>query len=211
ISVVKLKTKYPQGAERQLVYSILRRVVPAGEIPISVGVVVNNVGTAAAIDELFRTGMPLIKRVVTVTGRGVRNPKNLEVKIGTTFADLIEECGGLLEGAARVIAGGPMMGISQHTLEVPVVKGCTGILVLKEDEIDMSVPGPCIRCGKCIEVCPLGLSPAEMGLLAENQKWDAPEIKQAIDCMECGLCAYVCPSKRPLVQFTKLIKSQIKK
>jgi electron transport complex protein RnfC len=209
IRVVKLRTKYPQGAEKQLIKAVLGRTVPAGELPSAVGAVVNNVATAAAVAELFATGMPLIKRIVTVTGGAVREPKNLEVKIGTTFADVLSQCGGLVENTAKLIMGGPMMGIAQYTDEIPVIKGCSGILALTKEEIDEYPPGPCIRCGKCIAKCPMGTSPALLGVLAENKKWDSPELKDALDCIECGICAFVCPSKRHLIQYIKEAKARL--
>ncbi len=165
IKVWPVKVKYPQGAEKMLIKAIAHRTVPAGALPMDVGVVVQNVGTAEAIYTAVRYGRPLVERYVTVTGRGVKEPKNFLARIGTPFLQLIEEAGGLTEDAAKVIAGGPMMGMSQYTLDVPVIKGTSGILVLPKNEVVVKPYGPCIRCGRCIDACPMMLQPSLLGHL----------------------------------------------
>lgn len=207
--VVPLKTKYPQGAEKQLIYAVTGRQVPSGGLPMDVGVVVNNVGTAAAIARAIKTGMPLIERIVTVTGGGVAQPKNLLVRIGTTFKDVIDACGGLAGQPAKVISGGPMMGIAQYTLDVPVIKGTSGILVLTRREAEMPEPGPCIRCGRCVEACPMRLMPLLISAYALKGNYDSSEKLHAMDCIECGCCSYICPARRPLVQSIRTAKRVI--
>jgi len=211
IKVFPLKTKYPQGAEKMLIKAITGREVPPRGLPMDVGVVVQNVGTAFTIYEAMRYGKPLIERVVTVTGRGVRTPKNMLVRIGTPLKDLIEQCGGFTDGVVKVLVGGPMMGIAQWTLDVPLVKGTSGILILTEDDY---VPSeeylPCIRCGSCIDVCPMGLNPSMLSILSEKGWYEETKVYNLWDCFECGSCAYVCPSNRPMVQFIRLAKSMVK-
>ncbi len=209
INVVPLEAKYPQGAEKMLIKAILNREVPAGGLPMDVGVVVHNVGTTKAIYDAVRFGRPLIERVITVTGKGIKEPKNLRVRIGTLFSYLIEECGGLNGKIGKVIAGGPMMGIAQYTLDVPVVKGTSGILVLSADEVSVEEYGPCIRCGRCIDCCPMGLQPSIISILVEKGRYDEARGYDCMDCFECGTCAYVCPARRPLVQFIKLAKLEL--
>ena len=153
----------------------------------------------------------LIERVVTVTGKGIREPKNMMVRIGTLMSEVIEQCGGLTEGAVKVISGGPMMGFAQWTLDVPVTKGTSGILVLTEDEYAPSEEYfSCIRCGRCVDVCPMGLNPSMLSILAEKGFYEEAKEYNLFDCFECGCCAFVCPAKRPMVQFMRLAKSQVK-
>jgi electron transport complex protein RnfC len=206
IGIVSLKVKYPQGAEKQLIKAILKREVPSGGLPMDVGVVVQNVGTAVAIYDACRYGRPLIERVVTVTGRGVNEPKNLRVRIGTPFSQLLEECGGFKNVPGKIIAGGPMMGIAQTNIEVPVIKGTSGILVLTTQEAEKAEYLPCFRCGRCIEACPMNLQPSILSILIERGRYDEAKENNLLDCFECGSCAYVCPAKRPMVQFMKLAK-----
>jgi electron transport complex protein RnfC len=209
IKVIALRTKYPQGAEKQLIAAITSRHVPSGGLPMDVGVIVNNVGTAAAIAKAIKTGMPLIERIVTVTGGGVIEPKNLMVRIGTSFREVIEQCGGLADNPAKVISGGPMMGIAQYTLDVPVVKGTSGIIVLTHQEAKTSPENPCIRCGKCVEVCPIRLMPLLVSAKALKGDYGSSEQLHALDCIECGSCSYICPAKRPLVQSIRVAKREI--
>jgi len=212
IEVHALEVKYPQGAEKMLIKSILDRDVPAGGLPMDVGVVVHNVGTALAIYEACRYGKPIIERVVTVTGRGIKEPKNLMVRIGTPISQLIEECGGFRdEGPVKVIVGGPMMGFAQYSLDVPVTKGTSGILVMSRDEyVPAEKFGPCIRCGRCIDICPMGLMPSMLSIFSEKGRYEDCKEYNLFDCFECGSCTFVCPSKRPIVQFVRLAKSMVK-
>jgi Na+-translocating ferredoxin:NAD+ oxidoreductase subunit C len=197
IEVVVLHAKYPQGAEKQLIYACTNREVPTGGLPADAGVVVNNVGTAAAVAKAIKAGMPLVERIVTITGEGINNPKNLLVKIGTSFKEIIDQCGGFKEKPLKIIAGGPMMGIAQFHIDVPVIKGTSGILVLSAAEARLPESSNCIRCGKCVEVCPINLMP------------DQTESLHAMDCIECGSCSFVCPAKRPLVESIRLAKREI--
>jgi electron transport complex protein RnfC len=211
IKVLTLKVKYPQGAEKMLIKAVKGREVPSKGLPMDVGVVVQNVGTALAIYEAVRYNKPLIERVVTVTGNGVKEHKNLMIRIGTLISELIEQCGGLTEDAAKVISGGPMMGFAQWSLDVPVVKGTSGILVLTEKEcIHIDEYFACIRCGSCIDICPMGLNPSMLSILSEKGRYEETKEYNVFDCFECGSCAYVCPSNRPMVQFMRLAKSQVK-
>jgi len=212
IEVHALEVKYPQGAEKMLIKSILDRDVPAGGLPMDVGVVVHNVGTALAIYEACRYGKPIIERVVTVTGRGIKEPKNLMVRIGTPISQLIEECSGFRdEGPVKVIVGGPMMGFAQYSLDVPVTKGTSGILVMSRDEyVPAEKFGPCIRCGRCIDICPMGLMPSMLSIFSEKGRYEDCKEYNLFDCFECGSCTFVCPSKRPIVQFVRLAKSMVK-
>jgi len=191
-----------------LVWACLEREVPSGGLPLDVGVVVSNVGTAAAVARALQAGTPLYERVVTVTGSGVAKPQNLRVRIGTSFADLIEQCGGLVD-AGKVINGGPMMGIAQSTLDVPVIKGTSGVLCLKRGEIVRDEPSACLKCGRCVENCPMHLMPLWIGAYAERGKHEEAERYNAMDCVECGCCSYICPARRPLVQAIRLSKGEI--
>ncbi len=209
IEVVAVKTKYPQGAEKQLINACTGREVPSGGLPADAGVVVNNVGTAAAVASAVKKGMPLIERIVTVTGNGIKNPKNLLVRIGTSFKDVIDECGGFNGTPGKVIAGGPMMGIAQYSVDIPVIKGTSGILVLTEEEAELPEMSNCIRCGKCVEVCPINLMPVNISNYALLDKFDQAESANALDCIECGACSFICPAKRPLVDSIRVAKREI--
>jgi electron transport complex protein RnfC len=211
ITVSPLTVKYPQGAEKMLIKALTGREVPGkGGLPMDVGVVVQNVGTALVIYEAVRYGKPLVERVVTVTGRGVVEPQNLLARIGTLIHELISRCGGLSDSASKVIAGGPMMGFAQWSLDVPVVKGMSGILVQTRDEILECAYTACIRCGRCIDICPMGLNPSMISILSEKGHYEEAKDYNLFDCFECGSCAFVCPSRRPMVQFIRLAKSQTK-
>ncbi len=207
--VVPLKVKYPQGGEKQLIKAITGREVPLGGLPMDVGCVVHNVGTAYAVYEAVAKGKPLIERVVTVTGTIVKNPKNLRTRIGTTFAQLIEECGGTTEKVGKLINGGPMMGIAVETDQVPVIKGTSGVLVLSQKEVSYSQPRPCIYCGRCVDICPMGLMPNVIGNLAEKERFTETKDYGVLDCIECGSCSYVCPAKRNLVHLFKYAKAKL--
>jgi electron transport complex protein RnfC len=212
VDVVPLKVKYPQGAEKQLIKAILNREVPSGGLPFDVGVVVQNVGTAAAAYDAVARGKPLIDRILTVTGAGVKEPKNLRVRIGTAFADVIAHCGGFTseEGERKIVMGGPMMGLAQYSLDVPVVKGTSGILVLA-DGVRAGRETTCIKCGRCVAVCPVYLMPNRISDYAEIDKFDQCNEYGVRDCIECGACAYVCDVKRPIVHLVKYAKLNLAK
>jgi len=209
IEVVKLKTKYPQGGEKMLIKALLGKEVPSKGLPLDIGVVVSNVGTAVAIAEAIKSGSPLIKRVITVTGSGIRNPQNLLVRIGTPFQDIISQCGGLTEDAYKIIMGGPMMGVAQFSLEVPIVKATTCILVLSRKEVVEEKVYPCVKCARCVDHCPMYLVPSRLSAFAENGKYGDFEDWGGQDCIECGSCAYVCPAKIPIVHWIKLAKYKL--
>ncbi len=205
VEVVGLKVKYPQGAEKQLIKAVLGREVPSGGLPFDVGVVVQNVGTVLAVLEAVTLGRPLIERVLTVGGDGVEEPKNLQVRIGTSFAAVLEACGGThLNGEGKVLMGGPMMGIAQYSLQVPVIKGTSGILVFRRGRQERETP--CIKCGRCVEVCPMGLMPVRIADYAEKDNFAMCLEYGVKDCIECGACAFVCDTKRPIVHWVKYAK-----
>jgi electron transport complex protein RnfC len=209
IEVIKLKVKYPQGAEKQLIKAILNREVPSGGLPMDVGALVQNVGTISAIYDAVRFGIPLIERVTTVTGSAVKEAKNLKVRIGTSIRELIEFCGGFNGEVGKVIIGGPMMGVTQHSLDIPVVKGTSGILILPLKELEIEEFHPCIRCGECIQACPMKIMPNMIGNFAEKDLFEEAEKFGLMDCIECGACAYVCSARRPLVHFIRYAKAEI--
>jgi len=211
ISVITCEVKYPQGAEKMLIKAVLGREVPPRALPMDVGVVCQNVGTALAIFEAARYGKPLIERVVTVTGEGISQPKNLMVRVGTKVGDLIDACGGFSKGVGKVISGGPMMGFALSSLDVAVTKGTSGILVMPEEIVAHGEEfGPCIRCSRCIDICPMGLMPSMLSVLSEKGFYEEAKEYNLFDCFECGSCAFVCPSKRPIVQLVRLAKSMVK-
>ena len=207
ISVLPLTVKYPQGAEKQLIKAATGREVPSGGLPMDVGCLVHNVGTTLAIFEAVSSNKPLIERVVTVTGPGVKSPKNLKVRIGTPFQKLIEFCEGYTDSAAKIINGGPMMGIAQFTDQVPVIKGTSGILVLNKKKAYLKPESPCISCARCVDFCPMKLIPSRIATLVEHQKIDEAYDMGLMDCIECGTCAFICPAKRNLVHYIKLGKA----
>ena len=204
-----LTVRYPQGAEKQLIKTVLGREVPLGGLPMDVGVVVNNVGTALAIYEAVVLSKPLYERVVTVTGSIVKDPQNLKVRIGTKFSQLIEECGGLKGEPTKIIIGGPMMGLAQYSLDLPVIKGSSGIIFLNKKESILAELNPCIRCARCLDVCPIGLVPAQIALSAQRGRFELADEWGAPDCIECGACEYICGARRPLVHLIRLAKSEI--
>jgi electron transport complex protein RnfC len=210
VNVATLKVKYPQGAEKQLIYAVTKRRVPSGKLPMDVGVVVINAGTAYQIAQSIETGMPLIERVVTVTG-SVKQPSNFLVRIGTPLNYVIEQAGGFVGDIEKVIAGGPMMGIAQSNLNAPVIKGTSGILVLSTSEARMMEESPCIYCGRCVDVCPMGLEPYLLNNYAAKGNFEAAEKAHVMDCMECGGCSYICPAGRFITQRIKLAKTEIVK
>ncbi|MCI4624842.1 MAG: RnfABCDGE type electron transport complex subunit C, partial [Candidatus Magnetoovum sp. WYHC-5] len=212
IKVLPLKVKYPQGAEKMLIKSILNREVPAGGLPMDVRVVVQNVGTAYAIYEAVRYNRPVVERVVSVTGAGIKNPKNLKVRIGTQIKDVIDYCGGVKAGVSKVIAGGPMMGFALYSTDIPVTKGTSGIVALVEQGLThYEKYRACIRCGRCIEACPMGLMPQMFSVYVERGFYEDCKDYNLFDCFECGSCTYVCPAKRPIVQQIRLAKTLVKR
>ena len=206
IRVVPLQVKYPQGAEKQLIDAILGRRVPAGGLPMDVGVVVQNVGTSLAVHDACRLGRPLVRRVLTLTGTPVSRPTNFLARIGTLVSTLLEQAGGLSGAVAKVVSGGPMMGIAQFTMDAPVIKGTSGVLFLGPDEVDTREPDPCLRCARCVHVCPMKLVPTTIEKLVAAGKTDEAVQVGLLDCIECGSCAYVCPSHRRLVHYFKFGK-----
>lgn len=210
IEIVPLKVKYPQGGEKQLIDAVTGRQVPAPPaIPINVGAVVQNVGTAFAIYEAVMKNKPLISRVITVTGKSVKNPSNLSARLGTPFSQLIEECGGLPADTGKVIAGGPMMGKALISLDIPMTKGSSGLLVMNEKEARRQMAEPCIRCAKCVGACPMGLEPYLLANLSSQHIWERAEAEDITSCIECGSCAFTCPSHRPLLDNIRLGKTTV--
>ena len=211
LEVVELNVKYPQGSEKQLIKAAVNREVPPGKLPLDVGVVVQNVGTAVAVYEACRYSKPLYERVLTVTGDAAANPGNYRVRIGTSIGDVIEQSGGFKDGVqpGKVVLGGPMTGFAQESLDVPVVKGTSGILLFSEEMVVKSEHMACVRCGKCVDHCPMNLYPNYIGVHAENGQYDKAVEWGAMDCFECGICVYVCPSNRPIVQFVRDTKKEI--
>ncbi|MFH0871523.1 MAG: electron transport complex subunit RsxC [bacterium] len=209
IEVVEMKVKYPQGSEKQLIKVLAHREVPSGGLPFDIGVVVQNVGTALAIYEAIALDKPLVERVITLTGDAIAHPANLLVRIGTPLKDLLDECGGIVGELGKVVVGGPMMGLAQYSLSIPVVKGTSGVLILSEDQAEIVEEGPCIRCGRCLAVCPMRLSPSLMADAVKAKDIASAEACHLLDCMECGSCAFVCPAKRHMVQWIKYGKNEI--
>ena len=202
-----LQTKYPQGGEKQLITAVLGRRVPSGGLPLHVGVVVNNAATALAVHDAVSAGRPLVERVVTVAGPAIPRPANLRARLGTPFSTLVDDCGGLAETTRKVLMGGPMMGLAQTGLDVPVVKGTSCILALEDAGEEQE--RPCIRCGLCVDHCPMGLVPTRLAKMVRAGDLDAAEAWGVADCMECGSCAYVCPARIPLAQLMKYGRAQV--
>lgn len=211
ISVCTLKTKYPQGGERQLVYALTGRRIASGALPSSVGVVVQNISTAYAIYEAVVLRKPMYERVMTISGRGIKRQANLRVAVGTRISDIVAYLGGTTDDLEKVILGGPMMGFATSDLSTPVTKTTSGILFLTKDETDLRAGGPCVRCGWCLDACPMGLEPKEIALYVEAGKGKETAQFGVKDCFECGSCAFVCPAKRPLVQLIRLAKKSLPK
>jgi electron transport complex protein RnfC len=211
IAVDALEVKYPQGSEKQLIDSILGRKVPGFGLPFDVGVIVQNVGTTKAIYDAVVLEKPLYEKVITISGEGIERPANLRVRIGTRLVDIVSYLGGTRPGLAKVVMGGPMMGFAVSTLDFPVTKTTSGVLFLTEDEIDTQIHSQCIRCGWCLDACPMGLSPNEIGVYVEAGRAEETAQFGVFECFECGCCSFVCPAKRPLVQFIRLAKMKAKR
>lgn len=209
IDVVALKVKYPQGGEKQLIKAVTGKEVPSGGLPIAVGAVVSNVGTAFAVYEAIQKNKPLFERVVTITGKGVANPSNFRVRIGTATSELIDAAGGLPENTGKIISGGPMMGRAIASVEVPVTKGTSGILLMPENEAKRNEYMECIRCSRCVSVCPMGLEPYLLMTFGKKQIFDRAEQDRIMDCIECGSCSYTCPSNRPLLDYIRFGKGKV--
>lgn len=209
IEIVPLKVKYPQGGEKQLIKAITGREVPSGDLPIAVGCVVSNVGTAFAVYEAVQKNKPLFERVVTVTGMSVARASNLKVRIGTPVAELVAFAGGLPGDTGKVISGGPMMGKAIASLDVPVAKGTSGILLMPENRAIRGQQQNCIRCSRCVDVCPMGLEPYLLMTLSERSLWEDSEKRKVLDCIECGSCSYTCPANRPLLDHIRLGKAKV--
>lgn len=209
VRVAAVPTKYPQGAERMFIKVLTGREIPAGKRHSDIGIVGLNVGTIVAVANAVVNGIPLIERITTVTGDAVKEPKNLAVRIGTSFKDAIDFCGGFGKTPEKIINGGPMMGYAQSTLDVPVVKGVAGILAMSREALSHEQESPCIRCGRCVEACPIGLIPGMLSILSERNRHDEARKNYGLmNCIECGSCAYVCPSKRNIVQYLRYSKAQ---
>lgn len=211
ISILPLKVQYPQGGEKQLIDAAIGRQVPSGALPISVGAVVQNVGTTFAVYEAVQKNKPLVERVVTVTGKDVKRPCNVTSRIGVPIRHLIDFAGGLPETTGKVINGGPMMGKALGSIDVPVTKGTSGVLIVQTLDAKRKQMRDCIRCAKCIDVCPMGLNPTLLMNLTEHKEWDRVESERATDCIECGSCSYICPSDRPLLDYIRLGKNTVTK
>lgn len=209
--VTPLKVKYPQGGEKQLIKAILNKEVPSLGLPIETGAVVQNVATAFAVYEAVQKNKPLVERVVTVTGKKLAKPQNFVARVGTPIAKLISLAGGTPENTGKIVLGGPMMGKATASTELPVTKGTSGVLLLDEAEAHRRPEGPCIRCAKCVEACPMGLEPYLLTRQAKNSLWDAMEQERVYDCIECGCCLYTCPANVPLLDWVRLGKAEVMK
>ena len=209
ISVAPLKTKYPQGAERSLIYATTGRSINSSMLPADAGCIVDNVATITAIKEAVKDGKPLFSRVVTVTGDAIANPGNFLVRTGTNVNELIEAAGGFKNQPEKVISGGPMMGMAMFTTDVPAVKTFSCFLAMTKDEVSANQPSNCIRCGRCVSVCPQKLMPMKLSVLADHQEFDEFEKLHGAECVECGSCSYICPAKRNLAQSMKTGRKQV--
>jgi electron transport complex protein RnfC len=209
LEVISLKTKYPQGAEKMLIKAVTGKEVPPGKLPMDVGAVIQNIGTALAIYDAVAKGQVLINAALTVSGLGIKNPKNLIVPVGTPIQDVIDYCGGVSDDAVKIIVGGPMMGTAQFDLHAPVLKATSGILVLTKEEVSKNPETPCLRCGQCVGACPLNLVPTKLARYSQLQKFEEAESVDITVCMECGTCAFTCPANIPLVQWIRIGKQKV--
>lgn len=211
IAVEALEVHYPQGGEKQLIQALLNREVPSGGLPADAGAIVHNVGTTYAIYEAVQKNKPLVERVVTVTGKSVKQPSNFLVRIGTPVIDLLIAAGGVPEDTGKIVSGGPMMGKAIADLDVPVAKGTSGILLIPKDEASRAEVYNCLHCGKCIEACPMGLEPYHLLLMSKKGNSQRAKEEHILDCIECGSCSFVCPSNRPILDYIRLGKTQVRK
>ena len=209
IEVVPMKVKYPQGGEKQLIDTVLKRRVASGKLPVTEGAIVQNVGTALAVYEAVQKHKPLVERVVTVTGKAVKNPCNLLVRIGTPLSELIETAGGMPRSTAKLVSGGPMMGKAVYSDEIPVAKGTSGVLMLLDEDTKRRPMRNCIRCAKCVGACPMGLNPAFLMRDTVYKDWEALESNHVYDCIECGSCSFICPANRPLLDHIRIGKGRV--
>ncbi|HPV02587.1 MAG TPA: electron transport complex subunit RsxC [Clostridiales bacterium] len=211
IYVVSLPARYPQGGEKQLIYALTGRKVPTGGLPLDIGVVVQNVTTVSFIAQYFKTGLPLIRKKVTVDGSAVADPKNVEVLIGTPLKEVFEFCGGFCDEPRKIIMGGPMMGVAQHSLDDPVLKQTNALLAFGVRDAEQPRESVCIRCGKCAAACPMSLLPLYINLNVVRGNFEGIEKYHVSDCIECGCCSYVCPASRNLVQSVRIAKAELRK
>ena len=209
IEVMPLKVQYPQGGEKQLIDAVLSKQVKSGALPISTGAVVQNVGTIYAVYEAIQKNKPLLERVVTVTGKSLDKPANYLARIGTPLKTLIEASGGIPENTGKIIGGGPMMGKALLSADLPVTRGTSGILLISQEESVRKPMRACIRCAKCVNVCPMGLNPTFLMVDTQQQDWERAERGHIVDCIECGSCSFTCPSNRPLLDFIRMGKQQV--
>ena len=209
IEIVPMKVKYPQGGEKQLIDTVLKRRVASGQLPVTEGAIVQNVGTALAVYEAVQKHKPLVERVVTVTGKAVKNPCNLLVRIGTPLSELIETAGGMPRSTAKLVSGGPMMGKAVYSDEIPVAKGTSGVLMLLDEDTKRRPMRNCIRCAKCVGACPMGLNPAFLMRDTVYKDWEALESNHVYDCIECGSCSFICPANRPLLDHIRIGKGRV--
>lgn len=209
VTIQPLKMRYPQGGEKQLIDACIGRQIPSGKLPIDVGAVVQNVGTAYAVYEAVQKNKPLIERVVCVTGKPLQNPSNFLVRIGTPVQTVIDAAGGVPENCSKIIGGGPMMGRAFTQLDVPVIKGTSGILLMNDEESKRGEIQNCIRCAKCVSVCPMGLEPFLLSKVSSLGMLDKAEAERIMDCIECGSCSFTCPSNRPILDYIRLGKGKV--
>lgn len=209
ITIEPLKVQYPQGGEKQLIDACIKRQIPSGKLPIEVGAVVQNIGTTYAVYEAIQKNKPLFERVVTVTGKSVKNPSNFLARVGTPMTQLIEAAGGLPEDTGKVIGGGPMMGKALASVDIPITKGSSGILIMPEKIAKRQPVENCIRCGKCVSVCPMGLSPYLLMTVSDKAIWERAEDEKIMDCIECGSCSFTCPASRPLLDYIRMGKGKV--
>ena len=209
IEVIPLQIKYPQGGEKQLIDAIIHKQVASGMLPVSAGAIVQNVGTVFAVYQAVQKNKPLFERVVTVTGKGIKKPSNMLVRIGTPVRQLIDACGGMPDGIGKIISGGPMMGKALENIGIPVVKGTSGVLVMLQDEAKRKKTQSCIRCAKCVNVCCMGLEPYLLATLSAHGDFERVEKENIMSCIECGSCQFTCPSNRPMLDYIRLGKAKV--